>query len=66
MTVCCNHYSIFNYFPTVLRVNFDPEVSFYVEGQLDTLRVIINYVIAQNFSVDVNGCKSHDLDPCYI
>ena len=32
-----------------------------MEGQSDAIRVIINYVIAQDFSVDVNGCKSHDL-----
>ena len=33
-----------------------------MEGQSDALRVVMNYVIAQDFSVDVNGCKSHDLD----
>ena len=32
-----------------------------MEGQSDAIRVIMNYAIAQDFSVDVNGCKSHDL-----
>ena len=62
MTVCLQSVFIFNYFSTVLRVSFDPQVSFYVEGQPGNLRVTMNHVIAQDFSVDVNGCKSHDLD----
>ena len=33
-----------------------------MEGQPGNLRVTMNHVIAQDFSVDVNGCKSHDLD----
>ena len=46
------------FFPVVLRVDLDPQMSFYDEGQPGNLRVILSYVIAQNFSVDVNGCKS--------
>ena len=45
------------FFPVVLRVDLDPQMSFYDEGQPGNLRVILSYIIAQDFSVDVNGCK---------
>ena len=44
-------------FSLVLRVDLDPQMSFYDEGQPGNLRVILSYIIAQDFSVDVNGCK---------
>ena len=44
-------------FPVVLRVDLDPPMSLYDEGQPANLNVTLSYVIVQDFSVDVNGCK---------